>query len=649
MNRISRLLVVALLAACGRTEPPTPPAVERPSILLVTLDTTRADAIGPNTPAFNALAARGRRFRQAYATVPQTLPSHASMMTGLYPAGHGVHENARHLAATHPLVAEKLREAGYRTGAFVSAFVLSKRFGLARGFETYDDEVSAVSAERSAAETTDRAVAWLRESSPQPRFLWVHYFDPHHPYVPSYAREIATMDAQLGRLVAEFEKLPGAKAIVVAGDHGEGLGEHGEAQHGNLVYQSTMHVPLLLAGPGISKGVVDTPVSTRRIFHTILDWAGLDAKQSLRGSETEVVLGESMIPFLQYGWQPQVMAVDGRQKAIHAGAIEAYDVIADPKETRDLGARDLPRALRKALQDYPLPSPDAAKPAALSEEDQKQLAALGYIASDAAPVVRKNAPRPRDMAHLFDELESASTLFIAERYADVVPLLERILEADSHNLTAALRLGAAHSALGHEAAAEAAFKRAEAMAPNSEDVRNYLGLHYARTKNWQRAVPLLERVVAESPERVPALEALALIRERQQRFEDALALRQKIAALKTPSAAELIHIGELAMGLGRTADAIAAFEKARSTQGGAFRHDLELGVLYLAQRRYEDSRAALDRVAASHPAYPMALFKRAQVSVLLGEADRGARIEAARRGANAETRELISKERLFGQ
>ena len=233
----------------------------------MTLDTTRADAIGPEakgveTPAFNALAARGRRFRQAYATVPETLPSHASMLTGLYPAGHGIHENARYLSETHTVLAERLRQTGYGTAACVSSFILARRFGLARGFEAYDDELSPRSVERSAAETTARALAQLAEKPRPPLFMWVHYFDPHAPYTPPepfrsryaktpYLGEVAAMDQQLGRLVQAFEELvPGPIAIVVAGDHGEGLGDHGESQHGNLLYQSTMRVPLLLVGPG---------------------------------------------------------------------------------------------------------------------------------------------------------------------------------------------------------------------------------------------------------------------------------------------------------------------------------------------------------------------------------------------------------------
>lgn len=663
------VLTAALtLGACNRETTPKEPSASarRPSILLVTLDTTRADAIGPEavgieTPSFNALAARGRRFRWAYATVPQTLPSHTSMLTGLYPAGHGIHENARHLADTQPLLAEKLHGAGYRTAAFVSAFALARRFGLARGFDKYDDEQPAGVAERTAKETTDRVVEFLREPVTQPLFLWVHYYDPHYPYTPPepflsryakqpYLGEVASMDEQLGRLAAAFEQqVKGPIAIVLVGDHGEGLGEHGEQQHGDLLYQATMHVPLVLIGPRVAPGVSTSPVSTRRIFHTILDWAGIDATNSLIRGDAEIVVGEAMKPFLDYGWQPQVMAIEGNRKAILAGKLEVYDVAADPGETHDLAAgANLSRQARATLHDYPVPSMEAQQSAGnLNDEERRKLAALGYVSSVAKPVVRQDAPRPADMAPMFAILEEAARLFVREQYAQAIPLLEQILVKDPHNLDAALRLATAHSALGHEQAALAAFRRAEVIAPNSADVRTYLALHYARTAEWPKAVPMLEQIVAESPDKVPALEALAVLRERQGRVEDAVRLRQKVYALRSPTAAELTGLGEMQMSLGQTAAAIESFEKARALQGAEFKHDTELGVLYLASNRLDEARAALDRVSPSDPSYPMALFKRAQVSVLMREPDAPARIAAARAGANAMTRELIARERLF--
>ena len=663
------LILTAAIAGCQKPErspSATATAATRPSILLVTLDTTRADAIGPDaqgveTPAFNALAKEGLRFRQAYTTVPQTLASHSSMMTGLYPAGHGVHENGRFLSDSQPVLAARLHDAGYRTAAFVSAFALARRFGLARGFDAYDDQFGETLNERGARETTDRALAFLQQPATTPLFLWVHYYDPHYPYTPPepyrsrfaahpYLGEVASMDEQLGRLVAAFRQRVGRDAaVVIVADHGEGLGDHGEQQHGNLLYQATMHVPMLLLGPGVKPGVMDAPVSTRRVFHTILDWAGLDATHSLRKPDAEPVLGEAMKPFLDFGWQPQVMAMEGRQKAILAGRVEVYDVVADPDERHDLAASaSLSRVTRASLRDYPLPSTKPAPASAnVTDEERRKLASLGYVASETRPVIRPDAPRPVDMAGLFDTLDRASGLFVREEYTQAIPLLQKIAAADPHNLDAALRLASSYSALGDEAQAMAAFHRAETIAPDSADVRTYLALHYAHGREWQKAIPLLERIVMEEPDRLPPLEALSVVRERQGRLPEALRMRQKIATMRVVSASERIHMAELAMNVGDTTAAIESFESARATQGEAFQNDLELGVLFLAAGRLTEAKAALDRVRPTHPAYPLALFKRAQVSVLLHEPDAAARIESARSHANNTTRELIARERLF--
>ena len=631
-----------LLAGCAR-QTQAPPPVERPSILLVTLDTTRADAIGfaakarVDTEAFTALEHRGRRFTQAYATVPETLPSHTSMMTGLYPGGHGLHQNARYVPASTPLLAEQLQRAGYRTAAFVSAFVLNRRFGLARGFDVYDDTMPAGRNERNARETTDAAIRELGTPSEKPRFLWVHYYDPHAPYDPPepyrrihgrdpYFGEVDFMDEQAGRLFAAFNASgPAPKAIVVSGDHGEGLGEHGEAEHGRLLYQATMHVPLILAGPGVPAGSTsNTPISARRVYHTILDWAGLGREHSLRGPDEDVVLGEAMNPFLEYGWQPQVMAVSGRYKAILAGKVESYDLWTDAAEAHDLGSGvSLPPGMRRAMEDYPVPSPDVARaPAGLDEDAKRRLAALGYVGATSAPVVRKDAPRPAAMTKFFRTMDEAAALFGAGEYARAIPVLQRILAADPHNLDAALRLATSLSSLHRNAQAEVAFRRAAAIAPGSQDVRTYLALHYARTTDWPRAVPLLEQIVKESPDRATAVEALGGLK---------------------------VKAGLAAMERGDTPGALTAFERARQLQGAAFRNDLDLGVLYLDARRFEDARTALDRALAAKPDDPMALFKRAQVAVLLREPDSSARIAAARAKADETTRALIERERLFGK
>jgi tetratricopeptide (TPR) repeat protein len=292
---------------------------------------------------------------------------------------------------------------------------------------------------------------------------------------------------------------------------------------------------------------------------------------------------------------------------------------------------------------------------AIDDEARRRLASLGYVSATTAPVIRKDAPRPADMTKLLDALDTASTMFVQEKYREVIPLLEKILAQDPNNLDATLRLATSHSMLGQDARAVAAFARAEQIAPDSPDVRTYLALHYARGKEWPRAAPLLERIVRESPDRLPAVEALAVVREKQGALTEALRLRQQAYARRTPGAAEWVRLGELAMQVQQTDTAIAAFESARKLaaeaqarqSGPAFAHDLELGVLYLAARRFDDARAALDRVPPTHPGYAMALFKRAQVSVLLKEPDQAARIARAKQGADATTRPLIARERLF--
>ncbi len=661
------LLAVGLcgVAGCGGNGS-AEPAGRAPWILLVTLDTTRADVIGPEvTPAFEALARQGRRFTQAHATVPETLPSHASMLTGLYPAGHGVHENGRFLSPQVPVLAEALGARGYRTGAVVSTFVLARRFGLARGFDVFADVLPDGAVERTADEATSAAIELLEASgSDAPVFLWTHYFDAHTPYTPApafaarfpgdpYRGEVAQADAAMGRLVDRFRAAAAAAgrdvAILVAADHGEGLGDHGEDQHGHLVYQSTMHVPLVVAGPGVTPGEVGTPVSTRRVFHTVLDWAGEGSRDSLRADSvtSEVVIGEAMKPFLQYGWQPQIMAVEGRTKAILAGRIEVYDLEADPGERRDLrtGATLSP-GLRTALDDYPVPSLDAA-PEPVDAAALEKLASLGYVGASSAPVVRRDAPRPADMVTVLPLLERASGLFTAGRYQEAVPVLREILAADPNHLDATLRLATAYSALGRTAEADAAFRRAATLAPESLDVALYAALHDARTPRWQAAIPRLEAVLARHPERVAALEALVDLYGREGRLDDRLHAARRLFALRPATGPEALGLGRALMQAQRTNDAIWAFEQALAAQGQGFEAALDLGVLYQAAGRLDDAARMLDRVGSTGPEYPMALFKRAQIAVLRREADSAARIAAARRFANATTRPLIERERLF--
>ncbi|QQR72970.1 MAG: sulfatase-like hydrolase/transferase [Holophagales bacterium] len=675
-RRVAARLVVSaslLVAGCGpRSTPraePTHPAVARPSLLLVTLDTTRADAVAPEvdsaaTPALATLAARSLRFAQAYSTAPTTLPAHASMMSGLYPAGHGVHENGRRIADRVPLLAERLDELGYATAAFVSGYPLERQVGIGRGFTVYDDAFGPGRVERDAGATTDRALAWLAAAPGGPFLLWVHYYDPHDPYDPPepfrsrfphdlYRGEIAAMDHQLGRLLAAFEAKVGQgpwRELVLA-DHGEGRGDHGESLHGNLLYQGVMRVPLFVAGSGIAAGERRDPVSIRQVRPTLLSWAGEATAGDLLAPATEPALGEAMQPFLNYRWQPQTMAVFGRHKLIRSGRLELYDVVADPREAQDLAASASPdRTLARAVADYPLPTPP--KPGvpepALREEDQRRLASLGYLTSAGAPAgVPAGAPRAAEMTHLFGHLDLGSRRFANGDYAQVIPIFERILRDDPGNLMTAVRLAVAQGFAGRDAEALRTFERARRIDPESLEVRHYLAMQHLSRGRFAEAAPLFEAVLAAQPDRLPALAGLARVRLQQGRGSEAAALLERAVPLAGDPGPLLVELGEAQMSVGESAAALEAFERARAQQGAAFVHDLELGVLYLEARRLPEAREALDRVAPNHPAHALALFKRAQVAVLLDESDRAERVRAAWMASDAETRALIARERLF--
>ena len=640
-----------------------------PSVLLVTLDTTRADALGfendrVETPALVALADRGVRFTHAYTTVPTTLPSHTSIFTGLYPTDHGIRENGRRVSGQLELLAPNLARQGFQTAAIVSGYPLASEFGLARGFDHYDDDFGDGRTERTAGETTERALTLLAEATDEPLFLWVHYFDPHDPYEPPepwagryaespYLGEVAYLDSEVGRLLAAFETRAASRPwkILVVGDHGEGLGDHGEALHGNLLYQGAMRVPLIFAGSEIEPGVVESAVSVRQIFATILGWAGDEAAGGLFVERAEPVLAEALKPYLQYGWQPQFMVVQDGIKVIRSAETEIYDLRTDPEEVRNLaGEIDLDPVLRQAISSYAERALETMDPAAaeLTTEAREKLASLGYFCSDGGPApVRQGAPNPRDMVHLYRDLDLGAGLFIRRDYEQAIQVFSRVAAEDPYNFMVALRLAVAHSTVGNQREAMELFARAREIKPSSIDLRHYQAMHHLRYGQDDLALPLFETVIAQMPDRVSALRALAQIYTRQGRIEDATRMLERVVELEESPGLELARLGELRMSAGDTAGAIRALEKAQTILGEEFTYHLELGVVYLANRQLAQAAASLDRVSAAHPGYPMALFKRAQVSVLLAEADREERVRAAWDHADQATRPLIENEQLF--
>jgi tetratricopeptide (TPR) repeat protein len=463
------------------------------------------------------------------------------------------------------------------------------------------------------------------------------------------------MDRELGRMIAGFEDHVGeaGSKIVVLGDHGEGLGDHGEALHGKLLYQSVMRVPLVVAGSGIEPGRIDRPVSSRQVFDTILGWIDGEATPGWMSESDEPVLAEALKPYLQYGWQPQVMGVAGAVKVIRSGETEVYDVVVDPAESRNLaGEVDVDRALLEAIRDYPVNQAPAGGSSegqgqALSEEAVRKLASLGYFDSGPGRSERKNAPNPKDMTHIFRDLDVGSALFVRRQYGEAIRVFSRVHEIDPENLVVTLRLAVAHSVLGNETEAQSFFERAREISPASIDLRHYHAMHYYRFDKYDLALPLFESVLVEMPRRLPALERMARIHQLRGNLQEARRYLERIVALKDEPVIELLQLGSVSMAMQDTVAAIGFYERALEFQGDTFEDFLDLGVLYLANRQLWEAASAFDRISPSHPAYPLALFKRAQVAVLLNEPDKQARIWQAENEANEMTRELIANEQLF--
>jgi arylsulfatase A-like enzyme/Flp pilus assembly protein TadD len=446
-----------------------------PSLLLITVDTLRADRLEPygatdvETPNLARLAERGFVFDRAYAVAPITLPSHASILTGLYPPQHGVRNNGiNFLRDDLETLAEMLRGQGFRTGAFVAAAVLESRYGLAQGFEVYDDRIGdgkGVSTtrwgveDRPADEVARAARDWLDGVGTQERFFaWVHLFDPHAPYTPPspfaerystrpYDGEVAYVDAQIGNLL-DHPRLGEDVLVTVVGDHGESLDEHGEGTHGILVYDSTLQIPWILdlpSGPGGER--IETPASQVDVLPTILDFLSVDAPQDLPGQSLKPVLesdspgqadplyGESYQGYSAYGWAPVHTLVSWPWKLIQATSTELYNLQQDPGESTDLASTEQDRvaSLQAQLDPFLQASEQQID---LDAETREALRSLGYMATTQPREIEGDPrPDPRDMIGLHNDLLE---FFDAGPHSpsETIAELERVLAADPNNLTA---------------------------------------------------------------------------------------------------------------------------------------------------------------------------------------------------------------------
>lgn len=622
------------------------------SVLLVTLDTTRADRIGcygakdAATPTLDALAAGGVRFERVTSPSPLTVPSHATMLSGLVPRRHGARDNAARLSPGLPLLTERLAAAGRATAAVVSSVVLDRAAGLDRGFTRYDDDLrhgprSAFDyRERAAGHTVDAAIARL-ESFDGPFFLWVHLFDPHAPYVPPgpfherfagrpYEGEIAYVDRELARLVAAVRRTGAPVLTVVAGDHGESLGEHGEATHGLFVYEATQRVPWILHGTGVPEGrVVSTRVGLVDLAPTVLDLLGLpplpesdgrSVAPALRaGREPEPSTYEvgSRFPSSAFGWASPRGIVAGERKAIDLPRRELYDLSEDPRERRNLAPThaDAVDTLLDALPE----EPDVIDPAPADEDAsadrRRDLAALGYASGGGGRARDGDPLDPKDGVGLLRRLDEARAQAQSGAPDRAETILRGILAVDGSNVQALWTLVSARSMQGDHAGAIAAARRAAELRPDDDLTRFHLANALAGVasdrESARKAREAYERALERNPRHADTWLNFAAFVSRTGPPDDVLAIVARADAAGVSGPDLEVTRGVAALRLGRVDDAERAF-------GEALRRNPEDPQTLEAMARLR-ARRGDPGAAVAHYRHLLTVAPRWDVAVALGD------------------------------
>ena len=609
----------------------------------------------PLTPNLDVLARSGTRWSNALTPSPLTLPAHCSLMTGLDPPGHGVRDNGvASLPQDVPTLAAVLSRRGYVTGAVVGSRVLDRRFGLARGFDAYDDAMVAEQIgeqgypERDAAAVTGAALAWASKLPPgRPYFLWVHYYDPHAPYEPPgsgagesaplrYAGEIAFVDREVGRL---FAGLPGAGRRIVAavGDHGEMLGEHGEKEHGVFLYRGSLEVPLILSGPGVARGrVIASPAGTRGLASTLLGLAGFGEDAAPFGPRLPSpedagapVYSETDMPASAYGWSPLAAATDSRFRFIAAPRPELYDLLADPAESRNLwgmeaeAVRRLQRAIAEANR-----AARKGPPAPESAELARSLRQLGYLSGASG---RAGSIDPKDGIRLLDEFEEAKALTRQGRAGEAVARLEGLVKRSPGNVPFLVRLAEAQAAAGETGKAIETVGEALELNPGLDFLHLQLARLCLQAGRREDARASYRAALALNPRFAPAWlglaelsartgppgEELRVLREAEAAGTHSGVLLARMAQIELPAgdvaaaerhaeaavrllptfAAAWWVAGETAERQGRTAEAIQRFEKAAALGLDDPRALLHLGEVLLGAGREAAAKPYLERAA----------------------------------------------------
>ena len=522
------------------------------NVLLITLDTTRADRLGcygyneALTPAMDSIARDGVLFERAYATAPLTLPSHASLFTGLYNPEHGITTNGRgKYSAPNLMLSEVLAAADYQTAAFVASFVLDARFGLNRGFQVYDDEIRDTShkgdvlhRERNGAAVVDSALRWLKTRQASPFYCWVHLYDPHFPYQSHpaefgekfrerpYDAEIAYVDLQLERLLSELKEsgLESSTLIVIVGDHGEGLGDHIEENHGYTLYNSTQHVPLIFKCPGVTVAGHrhQLPVSLVDVLPTICNLLGQPVPEKISGrSVTDALQGRSIEsvdcysatddPFLHEGWSPLRSLTTERWKYIRTTRPELFDLRNDPQEKHNLAESNVQqlKAMELSLSQMEQRMiAQASSNVQLSERELRILQSLGYVGQSDPdqPVPTSDTPLLdiKDMLQYDVDARAAYNMMQNGQVDKAITSLQEVVSRSPGHAASRFFLGQALEMKGDLPGAITSYEQALQIKPDHMDALIRLGAAHGTSGRLQQAIGYFEQAVKINPESVSA-------------------------------------------------------------------------------------------------------------------------------------------------
>jgi arylsulfatase A-like enzyme/Tfp pilus assembly protein PilF len=574
----------------------------RRNLLLITLDTVRADYMSCNgsdrvrTPSLDRLARRGANFTRTRAAVPLTLPSHASILTGTYPPTHGVRDNAGYrLPEEQVALAELLRENGYETAAFIGAFVLDSRFGLAQGFDVYDDRtwsditmLENLKAERNAEAVFGAFSQWFQDyEGKKPFFVWIHYYDPHAPYEPPepyrsqyrvdpYAGEVAYTDAYVGKIMELLEGRDFIENTVVAvvGDHGEGLGEHDEQTHSLLIYNSTLHVPMIVCAPGLVPEGRTIHALTRTIdlAPTLLDYLGFAARlgqgESLRPlidkGEAEYTIAsysESLYPSIHLGWSALRGLETDRYRYILAPQPELYDLSTDTAEkiNRIDSHPKIAQELQQQLEALAPAAPSSAAVPTIEPETAAMLRSLGYVTETG---LEAGTVDPKEKMITWNQIQFAIHKFGQRDYAQALAALELALKSDDRIPMIYQYMGSCYMELKRYGDAKRVYLQAREKGIETVDQHVNLGIILHNEQESAEARGELQKAIALDEKSVPAHYRLANVYRAEKHFAKALEHYRKALDINPSYVYALNGLGMTFSRLGRDEDALDAFKKA---------------------------------------------------------------------------------------